>query len=56
MWGMPFSPAAELVITIEPPPTATRCGIAGWIEKKTPLRLTSSMVRHICSVISAAGA
>ena len=49
-------PAAELVMMIEPPWLATRCGIAALQVRQTPLRLMSITCPHCSSVISAAGA
>ncbi len=43
MNGCTFSPAAELVITIEPPPRATRCGAPTMTVFQTPVTLMSTV-------------
>ncbi len=53
---MAFSPAVELVSTIDPPvPRAIRCGIAALAVCQTPVRLVSIMSRQVVSSSSAAG-
>ena len=48
--GVPFSPAAELMLT-RLPPRSTRCGSAAAQVFHVPMRLTSTTVRHCSDVV-----
>src|SRR3954447_9271952 len=48
--GVPFRPAAELMLTMLPP-RSTRCGIAAAQVFHVPIRLTSTTVRHCSEVV-----
>ena len=53
---MPKDTATDERLMIEPPPRATRCGVAACVHQKTPLMPTSSMRWILSSGISTSGA
>ena len=53
MYACPINPAFEAMLTMFPP-VSRRCGIAAWLMKNGPERLTARTWFHSSSVVSVA--